>query len=53
MATLGAFMHRQAAPVTDTSPEIGPAFGPPERMETRWRQPATRADVLDMVASRS
>ena len=53
MATLGAIMHRQAAQVIDTSPEIGPPFGPPERMETRWRQPASRQEILDMVASRS
>ena len=53
MAALGAIMHRQAAQVIDTRPEIGPPFGPPERMETRWRQPATRQDILDMVASRS
>jgi SAM-dependent methyltransferase len=52
-AALGAIMHRQAAQVIDTSPEIGPPFGPPERMEVRWRQPVTRQDIVDLVASRS
>ena len=53
MATLGAIMHRQAAQAIDTSPRLGPPFGPPERMELRWQQPVTRQEVLDMVASRS
>lgn len=53
MAALGAIMHRQAAQVIDTSPRLGPPFGPPERMELRWQQPVTRQEILDMVASRS
>lgn len=53
MADLGAIMHRHAAQAIDTSPEIGPPFGSPERMEVRWRQPASRQEILDMVASRS
>jgi len=53
MAALGAIMHRQAAQVIDTSPPLGPPFGPPERMELRWQQPVTRQEILDMVASRS
>jgi SAM-dependent methyltransferase len=55
MAALGALMHAHAAQSTstDASPEIGLPFGAPERMEVRWRQPVTRQDVLDMVASRS
>ena len=53
MAALGAIMHRQAAQVIDTSPEIGPPFVAPERMELRWRQAVTRQEILDMVASRS
>jgi SAM-dependent methyltransferase len=53
LAALGAIMHRQAAQVIDASPEIGPPFGSPERMEVRWRQPVTRQEILDMVASRS
>src|SRR5580693_7362279 len=52
-ATLGAIMHRHSAQAIDTSPEVGAPFGPPERMEVRWRQPATRQEVLDLVASRS
>ena len=53
MAALGAIMHRQAAQLIDTSPRLGPPFGPPERMELRWQQRVTRQEVLDMVASRS
>jgi SAM-dependent methyltransferase len=53
MAALGAIMHRQAAQVIDTSPEIGRPFVAPERMELRWHQLVTRQEILDMVASRS
>ena len=53
MAALGAIMHRQAAQLIDTSPRLGPPFGPPERMELRWQQLVTRQEILDMVASRS
>ena len=53
VAALGAIMHRQAAQVIDTSPQLGPPFGPPERMELRWQQLVTRQEILDMVASRS
>ncbi|HET9081857.1 MAG TPA: methyltransferase domain-containing protein [Trebonia sp.] len=53
MAALGAIMHRHAAQAIDVSPEIGPPFGPPERMEVRWLRPVTRQEILDMVASRS
>jgi len=54
MALLSAIMRRRATgPVMDTSPRIGPPFGPPERLEVRWRQQATRQDVVDLVASRS
>jgi SAM-dependent methyltransferase len=53
MAALGAIMHGQAGPLSDTSPVVGPPFGPPERLEVRWHQPVTRQDILDMVASRS
>jgi SAM-dependent methyltransferase len=53
VAALGAIMHRQAAQVIDTSPPLGPPFGPPERMELRWQQPVTRQEILDLVASRS
>ncbi|MGH3297137.1 MAG: class I SAM-dependent methyltransferase [Trebonia sp.] len=53
MATLGSIMHQHSRQVIDASPEVGAPFGPPERMELRWRQPVTRQDVLDLVASRS
>jgi SAM-dependent methyltransferase len=53
VAALGAIMHRDSAQVIETSPEIGAPFGAPERMEVRWRQPVTRREVLDLVASRS
>lgn len=53
VAALGAIMHRQAAQIIDTSPRLGPPFGPPERMELRWQQLVTRQEILDMVASRS
>jgi len=53
VAVLGAIMHRHSRQAIDASPEIGAPFGPPERMEVRWRQPAARQDILDLVASRS
>jgi SAM-dependent methyltransferase len=53
VAALGAILHRHAAQVIDSAPEIGAPFGPPERIEVRWRQPVTRQDVVDLVASRS
>jgi SAM-dependent methyltransferase len=53
VATLGAIMHRHAAQVIDSSPEIGAPFGPPERVDVRWRQRVTRQEVIDLVASRS
>jgi SAM-dependent methyltransferase len=53
VAVLGAIMHRHSRQAIDASPEVGAPFGPPERMEVRWRQPVTRQEVLDLVASRS
>jgi SAM-dependent methyltransferase len=53
VATLGAIMHRHSRQAIDASPEVGAPFGAPERMEVRWRQPLTRRDILDLVASRS
>jgi SAM-dependent methyltransferase len=53
VATLGAIMHRHSGQAIDASPEVGAPFGPPERMEVRWRQPVTRQEIVDMVASRS
>jgi SAM-dependent methyltransferase len=53
VAVLGAIMHQHSRQAIDASPEIGAPFGPPERLEVRWRQPVTRQEVLDLVASRS
>ncbi len=53
VATLGAIMHRHSRQAINAGPEVGAPFGPPERMEVRWRQPASRQDILDLVASRS
>jgi len=53
VATLGAIMHRHSGQAIDASPEVGAPFGPPERLEVRWRQPVTRQEIVDMVASRS
>ena len=38
---------------SETSPQLGPPFGPPERMELRWHQLVSHQEILDMVASRS
>jgi SAM-dependent methyltransferase len=53
VAVLGAIMHRHSRQAIDASPEVGAPFGPPERMEVRWRQRVTRQEILDLVASRS
>lgn len=53
VAGLGAIMHRHSRQAIDTSPEIGAPFGRPDRMEVRWRQPVTRQEIVDLVASRS
>jgi len=53
VATLGAIMHRHSRQAIDASPEVGAPFGSAERMEVRWRQPVTRQEIIDLVASRS
>jgi SAM-dependent methyltransferase len=53
VAELGRIMHRHTEQMIDTSPQIGPPFTDPERMEIRWEQTMTRKELLDMVASRS
>ncbi len=53
VAVLGSIMHQYSRQAIDASPEVGAPFGAPERMEVRWRQPVTRQDILDLVASRS
>jgi SAM-dependent methyltransferase len=35
------------------APEVGPPFGPVERLDVEWDRRASRAEILDMVASRS
>lgn len=52
-SALGAIMHRQAPQPIDTSPQLGPPFGAPERTQVRWHQRVTREELLDLVASRS
>jgi SAM-dependent methyltransferase len=52
-AALGRIMHQHSEQVMDTRPDIGEPFGPPERMEIRWNRAMTRAEILDLVASRS
>lgn len=53
VAALGRIMHQQSDQVIDSAPDIGEPFGPPERAEIRWHRVMTRAEILDMVASRS
>jgi SAM-dependent methyltransferase len=53
VAALGRIMHQHSGQVIDTAPDIGEPFGLAERMEIRWSRVMTRADILDMVASRS
>jgi SAM-dependent methyltransferase len=53
VADLGHIMHQQSRQAIDSRPEIGEPFGPLERMEIRWSRTMSRAEILDMVASRS
>jgi SAM-dependent methyltransferase len=53
VAALGNIMHQHSRQAIDTWPDIGEPFGQPERTEIRWRRAMTRAEILDMVASRS
>ncbi|MQS16923.1 methyltransferase domain-containing protein [Streptomyces kaniharaensis] len=52
-AALGALMHRSTRQVIDTQPVVPAPFGAPERLEIRWQHVTTRAEIVDMVASRS
>ncbi|MET9251704.1 methyltransferase domain-containing protein [Nonomuraea sp. NPDC003709] len=53
VADLDGILHQHSRHAIDTRPSIGEPFGQPERMEIRWSQAMTRAELLDMVASRS
>lgn len=53
VAALGTIMHQHSRQAIDAGPDVGAPFGPPERTEVRWRQPVTRQEILDLVASRS
>jgi SAM-dependent methyltransferase len=53
VADLGRILHQLTPQSIDTEPVVGEPFGPPERLEVRWTQTMTRAEVLDLAASRS
>lgn len=53
VAALGAIMHQHTQQAIDTRPGIGGPFGSPERTEIRWSRTMTKAEIRDMVASRS
>ncbi|GAA1563369.1 class I SAM-dependent methyltransferase [Kribbella sancticallisti] len=50
---LDRVLHRHTRQEIETRPEIGGSFGPVERLEVRWEHVLTRAELLDLVASRS
>jgi SAM-dependent methyltransferase len=53
VAELDRVLHRHGPQVMDTQPEFGAPFEQAERLEVRWEHQLTRADLLDLVASRS
>ncbi|WP_433432484.1 class I SAM-dependent methyltransferase [Nonomuraea sp. CA-141351] len=53
VADLDGILHRHTRQAIDTQPSIAEPFSSPERLEIRWSQVMTRAELLDMVASRS
>ncbi|GAA2701227.1 class I SAM-dependent methyltransferase [Actinoplanes palleronii] len=53
VAELDDVMHEHTREEMDTAPELGGPFEQLERTEIRWRHTLTRAELLDMVASRS
>ncbi|GIF41570.1 class I SAM-dependent methyltransferase [Actinoplanes xinjiangensis] len=53
VAALDDVLHRHTRDEIDTAPRIGGPFGDPERAEFRWRHTLDRAELQDMVASRS
>ncbi len=50
---LDGVLHQHTRQAIDVEPDVGPPFGRPERTEIRWSQVLTRAELLDLVASRS
>jgi SAM-dependent methyltransferase len=53
VAELDRVLHRHTRQEIDTSPSIGTPFREVERLEVRWEHALTRAELLDLVASRS
>jgi SAM-dependent methyltransferase len=53
VAELDRVLHRHTRQEIDTSPRLAEPFSEVERLEVRWEHPLTRAELLDMVASRS
>ncbi|WBQ05335.1 class I SAM-dependent methyltransferase [Kribbella sp. CA-293567] len=53
VAELDRVLHRHTRQEIDTTPSIGTPFRLVERFEVRWEHPLTRAELLDLVASRS
>ncbi|XVU30343.1 class I SAM-dependent methyltransferase [Actinoplanes sp. CA-054009] len=53
VALLDNILHQHTRQEIDTEPELGEPFGRAERTEIRWRHTLSRAELLDMVTSRS
>jgi SAM-dependent methyltransferase len=53
VAELDRVLHQHGPQVMDTKPELGAPFEQVERLEVRWDHQLTRAELLDLVTSRS
>ena len=53
VAELDRVLHPHSRREMDTTPSIGTPFREVERLEVRWEHTLTRAELLDLVASRS
>lgn len=54
VAALGEIIHRDVTQdLRTTDPLVGPPFGAVEHLETAWSNELTRAQLLDLAASRS
>ena len=53
VAELDRVLHRHTRQEYDSTPDLAKPFGAVERLEVRWEHALTRAELLDMVASRS
>lgn len=53
VAELDRVLHRHTRQEIDTAPSIGTPFREVERLDVRWEHALTRAELLDLVASRS